>query len=71
MKWENYKVGVTVPGKYKVVLNSDEEKFGGNGSILQKEYEAVKDLCDYKDYAISFDLAPYTAVIFEFEEPRE
>ncbi len=68
MKWDNYKMGVPVPGKYKVVLNSDEERFGGNGNKLEEEYEAVKDLCDYKDYAITFDLAPYTAVVFEFEE---
>ena len=31
MKWENYKLGVPVPGKYKLLLNSDEERFGGNG----------------------------------------
>ena len=68
MKWDNYKMGVPIPGKYKVVLNSDETRFGGNGNELKEEYEAVKDLCDYKDYAITFDLAPYTAVVFEFEE---
>ncbi len=67
MKWEGYKFGVPSPGKYKVLLNSDEKRFGGNGNEIEKEYTAVKDLCDYKDYSISLDLAPYTALILEYE----
>ena len=67
MKWEGYKFGVPSPGKYKVLLNSDEKCFGGNGNEIEKEYTAVKDLCDYKDYSISLDLAPYTALILEYE----
>jgi len=29
----DYRVGVDVPGKYKLVLNSDEKRFGGHDRI--------------------------------------
>ncbi len=66
MKWENYKVGVPKKKKYKLLLNSDEKRFGGNGNEIPAEITALKDPCNFKDYSISFDLSPYTAAIFVF-----
>ncbi len=66
MKWESYQVGVPKKKKYKLLLNSDETRFGGNGESLPKEITAVAEPCNYKDYSISFDLAPYSAAIFLF-----
>ena len=66
MMWENYKFGVPKSGKYKVILNSDETRFGGNGNPVEKEYTAVKELCDYKDYSVTLNLPPYTALVLEF-----
>ncbi len=66
MKWENYKVGVPKKKKYKLLLNSDEKRFGGNGSEIPAEIMAVKEPCNFKDYSISFDLQPYTAAVFVF-----
>ena len=66
MKWDGYKLGVPKEGTYKLVLNSDETRFGGNGNTVAKEYTAVKDLCDYKDYSITVDLPPYTSLVLEF-----
>ena len=66
MKWENYKVGVPKKKKYKLLLNSDEKRFGGNGSEIPAEIMAVKEPCNFKDYSISFDLEPYTAAVFLF-----
>ncbi len=66
MKWENYKVGVPKKKKYKLLLNSDEKRFGGNGNEIPAEIMAVKEPCNFKDYSISFDLPPYTAAIFIF-----
>ncbi|MBP5453835.1 MAG: 1,4-alpha-glucan branching protein GlgB, partial [Lachnospiraceae bacterium] len=42
MKWEGYKLGVPKSGKYKLILNSDDTKFGGNGNEVAKEIKAVK-----------------------------
>lgn len=66
VKWENYKVGVPKKKKYKLMLNSDDERFGGNGSVIPKELSAVKEECNYKDYSIAFDLPAYSAAIFQF-----
>ena len=66
MKWEGYKLGVPKEGTYKLLLNSDEERFGGNGVPVESKYVAVKDLCDYKDYSITLDIPPYTALVLEF-----
>lgn len=37
--YADYKVGVETPGVYKIVLNSDEEKFGGHGRISDVDAE--------------------------------
>lgn len=66
MKWENYKIGVPKKKKYKLLLNSDDKRFGGNGNVIPDELNAVKEPCNFKDYSISFDLPPYTAAIFIF-----
>ncbi|KAJ9121505.1 alpha-1,4-glucan branching enzyme [Naganishia vaughanmartiniae] len=35
----DYRVGVDIPGKYKIVLNSDEKRFGGHGRVdMNGEY---------------------------------
>lgn len=66
MTWENYQISVPVKKKYKLVLNSDEERFGGNGHKIPEVVEAkAKPLCGRK-YSISIDLAPYTAAVFVF-----
>ena len=63
---DNYYVGVIKPGKYKLVLNSDEERFGGQGHELPKELKAIEMECDKKPYAICFDLPPYGSAVYEF-----
>ena len=66
MKREGFKVGVPKKGKYKLLLNSDEKRFGGFGNVIPGELIAQKEECDFKDYAIMFDLPPLTAAIFVF-----
>lgn len=65
MMREEYAVGVPSSKKAKLILNSDDERFGGNGhsipdSIVPKPYK-----CDNRDYTLNFDLPPFTAVVFE------
>ncbi len=66
MKRENYKVGVPKKKKYKLLLNSDEECFGGNGTVIQKELTAKAQKWDGKEYSITFDLPAYGAALFLF-----
>ena len=66
MTWENYKVNVPKKKKYKLVLNSDEERFGGRGGQIPAELEAVQDPDNGEKYSVSFDLPPYGAAVFVF-----
>ena len=66
MMWENYMIGVPKKKKYKLLLNSDDKRFGGNGHEIPAEINAVKGDCNFKKYNISFDLPPYTAAVFVF-----
>lgn len=68
VEWKDYKVGVPKCKKYKLVLNSDEERFGGNGRQIPAELSAKKEkeAVNYRNYAITFDLPPLTAAVFVF-----
>ncbi|MCM1262034.1 MAG: 1,4-alpha-glucan branching protein GlgB [Butyrivibrio sp.] len=63
---EGYKLGVPVKKKYKLLLNSDDKRFGGNGHEVPAEIAAKKEACNFKDYCITFDLPPLTALVFRF-----
>ena len=66
MRWENYQVPVPKKKKYKLVLNSDDAEYGGNGNPLPQELTATAKPCHYHDYSITFDLPPYTAAVFQY-----
>lgn len=66
MKWEKYRVGVPAKKKYKLLLNSTEERFGGSGAEVPAEIMAKKEACCFKDYSIVLDLPPYSALIYAF-----
>ena len=38
-------------------------------SGVPDKIKAVKGLCDYKDYSLTFDLPPYGAEVFLFQSP--
>ena len=66
VEYPKYQVGVPMNTQYKLVLNSDEVKFGGNGNKIPKSIKAKKGLCDNREQYISFALPPLTAVVFQF-----
>ena len=66
MRRENLWIGVPKMGKYKLLLNSDDKRFGGNGGQIDKVLEAVEGECDRREYHIEFNLPAYGAVLFEF-----
>ena len=71
MRYENFRIGVPAKGKYKLILNSDDEKFGGFGDVTMPKTLKSKDgLCDYRDQYIEFDLPKYGGLIFEIQ-PEE
>ncbi len=66
VKWENYRVGVPKNKKFRLLLNSDEECFGGFGNEIPEELHAEKEPFHYQNYSLSFDLPPYGAAVFVF-----
>ena len=66
MEIKDYSVGVPKKGKYKLILNSDEERFGGNGAVLPAEIKSKNYECDGKDHMIIFDLPPFGAAVYGF-----
>ena len=66
MAREDYRVGVPRKKQYKLILNSDDVKYGGNGEKRQNIYHAVKKECDGRPYSFGYDLPPYGVAVFEF-----
>ena len=66
MAREDYRVGVPRKKQYKLILNSDDAKYGGNGEKRQNIYHAVKKECDGRPYSFGYKLPPYGVAVFEF-----
>ena len=62
----DYRVGCTKKCTYTLVLDGDEERFGGHGTEHEKKYKAVESECDGKPYSFAFDLPPYGAAVFRY-----
>ena len=63
---KDYKVGVWKKKKYTLLLNSDEECFGGKGGKVPPALTAKDEEVEGKPYALTFDLPAYGAVVFRF-----
>ena len=66
IKREKYRVPVPAKKKYKLLLNSDDERFGGFGNIVPAEIMARTFPYHYQDQSITVDLPPYAALVFVF-----
>lgn len=65
IKRENFDVGVPGRKKCKLLLNSDDVRFGGNGNEIPNVITPKKEKCDNLPYRITFDLPPFSAAVFE------
>ena len=66
MAREDYRVGVPKRKQYRLILNSDEEKYGGTGKKRPAVYKAEKSECDGRPYSFAYSLPAYGVAIFEF-----
>ena len=66
MEREDYRVGVPRGKQYKLILNSDDERYGGTGEERPLMYKAVKKECDGQKYSFAYPLPPYGVAVFEF-----
>ena len=66
MKWEDYRIGVPKKKKYKLLLTSNDKKFGGTITRKKENYMASNKEWDNKKYSISYSLEPYEAAVLVF-----
>ena len=66
MKWENYQVPVPQKKEYKLVLNSDDVEFGGNGMVVAGAVQAKAEPLVLQKCSIYVDVPPYSTLVYEF-----
>ena len=76
MTHEGFRVGVPFYGKYKEVLSSEDEKFGGEGSANPRVKTAKAIEWDGRDYSIEINIPAMSTMIFtctplEEEKPKK
>ncbi|MBQ1802483.1 MAG: 1,4-alpha-glucan branching protein GlgB [Lachnobacterium sp.] len=62
----DYRVGVPEKKTYKLVLNSDSTRFGGDAANKKTSYKAEEKECDKKKYSFAYPLPAYGVAIFKF-----
>ena len=68
---DNYKIGVPKRGSYEVVLNSDDEKFGGKGRGSKGRIRSKKEGMHGFENSISLDLPPLSVIYLKNVPPRK
>ena len=66
MERTEYRVGVPRRKQYKLILDSDEKKYGGEGKVRPEIYKSVKKECDGRPFSFAYDIPPYGVAVFEF-----
>ena len=61
---DDYRVGVPEKKKYKLLLDSNEKRFGGTGIPRETSYQAEEIPWDGMPYSVAYPLAPYGAAVF-------
>ncbi|SFH80756.1 1,4-alpha-glucan branching enzyme [Pseudobutyrivibrio sp. OR37] len=66
MRYDDYKVGVPENKKCKLLLDSENTEFGGEGGKIEDSYMPVHEECDGREYSIAFPVAPYQVAVFVY-----
>ena len=66
MRYDDYRVGVPENKKLKLILNSEDPKFGGTDTKRPVNYTPEHMDCDGKEYSIAYPLAPYGVAVFTY-----
>ncbi len=64
--YDDYRVGVLEKKKHKLILNSEDVKFGGTDVMRQLTYTPVAQECDGRQYSIAYPLPAYGVTVFVF-----
>ena len=65
--YREYRIGVPTGGKYRLILNTDDPGFGGNGTFkIKKTQIAEYKVCDGMGQSIETSLPPLSMLVFEY-----
>lgn len=70
--YDNHKIGVPYPGKYKEIFCSDRAEFGGGGNVNPRVKQSKKDECDDRANSITIKVPPMGISVFSYAkaEPK-
>ncbi len=63
-EWDAHKIGVPFAGKYKEILNTDAEIYGGSGLTNPRVKTAKRSECDHREYSITVRCAPLSVQVY-------
>jgi len=65
--WKGYRVGVPQRGTWKIILNSDDEKYGGSGFNEAVKYESIKETSHGRMFSIDIDVPPLGVLVLKMD----
>ncbi len=63
---EDYRVGVPLKKQYKLIFNSDDKKYGGEGEKRPLTYKAEKEECDNRPFSFAYPLPAFGVAVFVY-----
>ena len=70
VEYDDFRIGVPYPGKYKEMFNSDAEAYGGTGVGNPRVKMSKKTECDERKNSITVKLAPLSVQVFSYTKPE-
>jgi 1,4-alpha-glucan branching enzyme len=67
MSHSKYKFGVPQKGKWRIILNTDSEKYWGSGETSITEYTSINKSVHGKVFSIEVDIPPLSVLILKNE----
>lgn len=65
---KKYKIGVPENKVYNIILNSDDKKFGGKGTVKKKKYKPIDKSWNYREQHIELDIPKNTVIFLKTEK---
>lgn len=67
----DYSIGVPENGKYKLIFNSDDFSFGGNGYSIKKSVISANILIDGFKNSITLNIPPFSGLYYKHKKTKE
>lgn len=64
--WDDYIIGVPLSGNYNVILNSDDIKYGGSGTVNVKTVTSMASPWQSFPYSLKIDVPPLSALYIKY-----